>query len=207
MSVDTSASPSAETMPREMTVDEYSQLIAKWQEAYYTWNTSCVAYHNMMMFNTFTQQLPILTMTVTSNRSAPFDPLAEIRNARLKVASVWRRFLAEAIDFILLHALKILLIYFLSNYLHLIDETRLTVNYMLSSLLYEDTLSFPLELICIEFGYLIACIAFESFCLTRYGATPGKRLLRLRVLKCDHLQVQENGDVTIEPGTILNSGA
>ena len=41
----------------------------------------------------------------------------------------------------------------------------------------------------------------------RYGATPGKRLLRLRVLKCDHLQVQENGDVTIVPGTILNSGA
>jgi hypothetical protein len=26
--------------------------------------------------------------------------------ARLKVASVWRRFLAEIIDFILLHALK-----------------------------------------------------------------------------------------------------
>jgi len=54
---------------------------------------------------------------------------------------------------------------------------------------------------------LIASIAFESFCLARYGATPGKRLLRLRVLKCDHLQIQENGDVTIEPGTILNSGA
>ncbi|CAF4287037.1 unnamed protein product, partial [Adineta steineri] len=34
-----------------------------------------------------------------------------------------------------------------------------------------------------------------------------KRLLRLRVLKCNHLQIQENGDVAIEPGTILNSGA
>jgi uncharacterized RDD family membrane protein YckC len=48
---------------------------------------------------------------------------------------------------------------------------------------------------------------FQSFCLTRYGATPGKRLLRLRVLKCDNLQIQENGEVTIEPRTILNSGA
>ena len=44
MSSDTSAS-SVETKPRQMTVDEYSQLIAKWQEAYYAWNTSCVTYH------------------------------------------------------------------------------------------------------------------------------------------------------------------
>jgi hypothetical protein len=29
----------------EMTVDEYSELIAKWQQAYYIWNTSCVNYY------------------------------------------------------------------------------------------------------------------------------------------------------------------
>ena len=31
--------------PREMTVDEYSELVSKWQQAYYTWNTSCVTYY------------------------------------------------------------------------------------------------------------------------------------------------------------------
>lgn len=30
---------------------------------------------------------------------------------------------------------------------------------------------------------------------------------RLRVLKCDHLQIHENGNIIIELGTILNSGA
>ena len=61
---------------------------------------------------------------------------------------------------------RILIVFVLANYLHLIDETRLTLNYMVSSLLYEETLSFPIELICVEFGYLIASIAFEvgSFC-------------------------------------------
>ncbi len=77
----------------------------------------------------FFQQIPVLTsanlltMLTETNRSIPFDPLAEIRNglniffrkknfnrirflARLKVASVWRRFLAETIDFILLHVFK-----------------------------------------------------------------------------------------------------
>jgi len=53
------------------------------------------------------------------------------------------------------------MVFVLSNYFHLIDQTRLTMHYMVSSLLYEETLSFPLELICVEFGYLIACIAFE----------------------------------------------
>ncbi|CAF3991353.1 unnamed protein product [Rotaria sordida] len=196
-----------------MTVDEYSKLIAKWQEAYYAWNNSYVTYYNMMMFNSLVQQLPVLTgvnlLTTTTeiNHPVPVDPLADIRNARLKVASIWRRFLAEAIDFILLHAFKILIIFILSNYLHLIDASRLTLNYMISSLIYDETLSFPIELICVELAYLIGSIAFESFFLTRYGATPGKRLFRLRVLKCDHLQIQENGDVTIEPGTILDSAA
>jgi hypothetical protein len=32
---------------------------------------------------------------------------------------------------------------------------------MISSLLYEEALAFPIELVCIEFGYLIASIAFE----------------------------------------------
>lgn len=56
---------------------------------------------------------------------------------------------------------RILIVFFLANYLHLIDETRLTLNYMISSLLYEEALSFPIELVCVEFAYLIASIAFE----------------------------------------------
>jgi len=47
----------------------------------------------------------------------------------------------------------------------------------------------------------------QTFCLSRYGATPGKRLFRLRVLKCDQVQIADNGDVTIDPGTMLNIGA
>lgn len=38
-------SASSEMKPREMTVDEYAELVAKWQQAYYTWNASCVNYY------------------------------------------------------------------------------------------------------------------------------------------------------------------
>ncbi|CAF3082549.1 unnamed protein product [Rotaria socialis] len=209
-------SDTSEIKSNEMTVEEYTDLVSKWHQAYYTWNMSCVTYSNMMMMNAsqqFFRQIPVISssnfleMINEVNRSQPFDPLAEIRNARLKIASVWRRFLAEIVDFFLLHVFKILIVFFLANYFDIIDESRLTLTYMISNILYDETFSFPLELLCIELGYLITSIAFESFCLTRYGATPGKRLLRLRVLKCDHPQMQENGDLTIEPVTTLTSGA
>ena len=64
-------------------------------------------------------------MITETNRLTVSDPLIEIRNglystyewgysskyftidlARLKVAPVWRRFIAETIDFVLLHILK-----------------------------------------------------------------------------------------------------
>jgi hypothetical protein len=41
----TDSTTTVETKSREMTVDEYSQLITKWQEAYYSWNSSCVTYY------------------------------------------------------------------------------------------------------------------------------------------------------------------
>ena len=83
----------------------------------------------MNSFQQFAQQIPVLTsanllsMLADESQSTAFDPLAEIRNggfssdergmderilflARLRLASMWRRFLAETVDFILIHALK-----------------------------------------------------------------------------------------------------
>jgi len=43
--------------------------------------------------------------------------------------------------------------------------------------------------------------------LVRYGATPGKRLLRLRVVKCEPIiQIQENDELNNESVTILSIG-
>jgi len=101
---------SSDTKPQEMTVDEYAELVTKWQQAYYAWNTSCVTYYkyikidlknvlflflllelyfSTIMLNStqqFFQQIPVLTsanllsILTETNRSPPFDPLAEIRN-------------------------------------------------------------------------------------------------------------------------------
>ncbi|CAF0810085.1 unnamed protein product [Didymodactylos carnosus] len=200
----------------DLTVNEYSELVEQWRQAYYTWNTSCLNYYNMWMMNTFLQQLSTVTNThflaaaattaahSSQNIRQRFDPMIEIRNARLKIASIYRRFFAEVIDFIILHAFKLLSVVLLANTFHLIDENRLTLSYFVSSLLYEDTLSIPFELIFLEIGYALTSIAFEGICLARYGATPGKRLLRLRVLKCNHMNVQADGSVVVEPGILLN---
>jgi len=56
---------------------------------------------------------------------------------------------------------RILILFFLSNQFNLIDENRLTLTYMISNLLYEESFSFPIELLCIELIYLVASIGFE----------------------------------------------
>src|SRR5690348_13590920 len=95
------SSDTSETKPKEMTVDEYAELVAKWQQAYYTWNTSCVNYYKYLknvlylfflflklcfstiMLNSsrqFFQQIPVITsanllqMLTETNQSPPFDP-------------------------------------------------------------------------------------------------------------------------------------
>ena len=56
---------------------------------------------------------------------------------------------------------RILVVFFLSHYLNLIDENRLALKHMISSLLYEETFVFPVEFVCVELTYLIISIAFE----------------------------------------------
>lgn len=94
---------------------------------------------------------------------------------------------------------------------------------MITNILYEETLSFPIELVTVELIHLFGSIVFEvddfvfgkifylgffqTYCLTRYGATPGKRLFRLRVLKCDHVQIEDNGELNNDSVVMLNTGA
>jgi len=102
-----------------LSVEEYSELVQQWQRAYYAWNTSSITYYNMIMMNTFNQfvqQLPLITNThllavaqAAAAQRPRFDPMTEIRNSRLKIASMWRRFLAEIIDFVLLHIFKLVI--------------------------------------------------------------------------------------------------
>ena len=41
---ETSSDTSAARRP-EMSIDEYAELVGKWQQAYYTWQTSSVTYY------------------------------------------------------------------------------------------------------------------------------------------------------------------
>ncbi len=56
----------------------------------------------------------------------------------------------------------------LSNYFNIIDESRLTLSYMVSNFLYDETFAFPMELLGVELAYLIASIAFEVFIALYY---------------------------------------
>lgn len=44
-SVENNSSNTSEIKPKEMTADEYADLVSKWHQAYYTWNMSCATYY------------------------------------------------------------------------------------------------------------------------------------------------------------------
>ena len=44
-STENKLSDTSNNRPKEMTVDEYADLVAKWQQSYYMWNSSSVNYY------------------------------------------------------------------------------------------------------------------------------------------------------------------
>uniref|UniRef100_A0A7I4YFB7 RDD family protein n=1 Tax=Haemonchus contortus TaxID=6289 RepID=A0A7I4YFB7_HAECO len=107
---------------------------------------------------------------------------------QFKLASYLRRFLAEVIDFIFAFFIKLMLVYYLVE-MELVDLSRfdklLGNEADLQTLVDVTQELFPLELL----GKL-ACSLLEALCLSQslfprfLGQTPGKYIMRVRVIDC-----------------------
>ncbi|VDO80444.1 unnamed protein product [Haemonchus placei] len=108
--------------------------------------------------------------------------------AQFKLASYLRRFIAEVIDFIFAFFIKLMLVYYLVE-MELVDLSRfdklLGNEADLQTLVDVTQELFPLELL----GKL-ACSFLEALCLSQsvfprfFGQTPGKYIMRVRVIEC-----------------------
>ncbi|KAK6058894.1 ribosomal L28e protein [Cooperia oncophora] len=128
-------------------------------------------------------------VTVIHNPNGP-DLLA----AQFQVASYLRRFMAEVIDFVFAFFIKLLLVYYLveMDFLQLLHplyfcrfDKLLGNEADLQTLVDVTQELFPLELL----GKL-ACSLLEALCLSQslfprfFGQTPGKYIMRVRVIEC-----------------------
>ncbi|KAK5971738.1 RDD domain-containing protein [Trichostrongylus colubriformis] len=112
----------------------------------------------------------------------------DVLAAQFKVASYLRRFLAEVIDFVFAFFIKLMLVYYLVE-MEFVDLSRfdklLGNEADLQTLVDVTQELFPLELL----GKL-ACSLLEALCLSQsifprfFGQTPGKYIMRVRVIEC-----------------------
>ncbi|XP_046964462.1 protein FAM8A1 [Vanessa cardui] len=141
----------------------------------------------------FPFQVPIPPRQAPENQ-APGDPLspAEIiaRHGGFEyvIPPLYKRLLAEFIDFMLLFILKLIVTFIAVDMFELIDLDKF--DFYKFSEHYDDykyAMELTSEILLLEIIYRILVCIFEAFCLSGSvgrtgGATPGKALLGLRVV-------------------------
>lgn len=128
---------------------------------------------------------------------------------------LWKRVAAEIIDFVVLFYLKIMMTVLVLRHMgYLRDDNLIEVPLdimpkfdftEITEMDIEKAFSFTSELIALEIMNRIMITIFETLCLCKGiggavgGATPGKRMLGLKVVSCLHVAPQAHGRVIVCP--------
>eukprot|EP00088_Acartia_fossae_P024896 TRINITY_DN2573_c1_g1_i4.p1 TRINITY_DN2573_c1_g1~~TRINITY_DN2573_c1_g1_i4.p1 ORF type:complete len:313 (-),score=39.07 TRINITY_DN2573_c1_g1_i4:263-1201(-) len=158
----------------------------------------------------------------TTNTTLPSSvPTVNILEHRMyTLAPLWKRIVAEMIDFAILLVLKIIvalnavemLDIDLDNYEFLLDSLNPESIDMSSIMDYNAAVQFSSELLLIELMHRVIVCLYEAMCTSRGpagnqgGATPGKFIMGLRVIKCHQLIPAGGNRVLITPGGNLGFG-
>jgi len=122
----------------------------------------------------------------------------------LRIAPIWRRLFAEVVDFVVLLVVKVFVTLSLIDNFQLIDLDSIELDVIQDSgSIYDIAISLTSELILLELTHRVVVCFFEAYCLAKNGCTPGKNLMRLRVVHCESI-TEVNNRLVITPGTTLS---
>ncbi|XP_033727390.1 protein FAM8A1-like [Pecten maximus] len=146
-------------------------------------------------------------------RTAPTTNI--IRGTEYTIPSLWKRVLAELVDFAVLFYMKIIVTVIILRQMGYLrdDNNILDVHLDLVPVLdfakvdWDDALNFTSEIIALEVVNRVFITLFETLCIRQGygsigGATPGKRILGLKVVSCEEVIVPahfRNGGVIVIP--------
>jgi len=152
---------------------------------------------------------PRVNITVTRNQAAP--DLTEFT-----IPPIWKRALAETLDFILLFLLKVMVTFVIVDFFELIDLDNYSLPADILSLDpssikvdYTMALNFTSEILMLELLHRVVVCVFEALCTRRGpgglpgGATPGKAIMGLKVVRCDTVIPTGVNMVRVTPATDL----
>ncbi|RUS73053.1 hypothetical protein EGW08_019191 [Elysia chlorotica] len=145
----------------------------------------------------------------TQVRQGAGDQPQETQGVVLRVPTFWKRVVAELIDFTFLFYIKMTVSFFLMTELSLDHISFIASDDIFDSfndLDYDRAFAITFEVIALEIINRVLITIFETMCICRVvgggvalGATPGKRMMGLRVVSCDNLVAIDNERVRVAP--------
>ncbi|MCL4127846.1 UNVERIFIED_CONTAM: hypothetical protein GTU68_066016 [Idotea baltica] len=145
---------------------------------------------------------PAPSSTQTHQSTQPNQPQPQAQPRRQEtprqgleyaVPPIWKRFGAEMIDFLLLFIIKLGITYIAVDTFDLLEDVdKYDFETLSTDILtdYRAALNMTSDLLFLELIHRIGTCVFEALCLHRGprglgGATPGKKMMGLRVVRCE----------------------
>ncbi|KAK3579668.1 hypothetical protein CHS0354_036899 [Potamilus streckersoni] len=146
----------------------------------------------------------------TPNQAAGADRQNDERQGQLfRIPVLWKRVAAEMLDFIFLLYIKLIVTVAVVRHFGHVDENLIHYEIQLPFIIditemdYDKIFTLTSEVIALEIVNRICITIVEAFCLrqgfngTIGGATPGKKVMRLKVISFDNLIDHMDGRVFI----------
>lgn len=216
-----------------MTAAEYSESVRQWLVQAYQWQAITHSFPSYLAYQASLQQQNTQGAVTSSTSSAsasqtasaaPAVPAAtEQRNDQqppaiewheFSIPPLWKRIVAEIIDFFILFILKLVVTYIAVDWFSLIDVDRYDISFLTAAsgavskadLDFQTAVDFTSDFVLLESIHRLVVCIFEALCLhrgfggRRGGATPGKYLMGLRVVSCVQIAgMAEPGRVQVTP--------
>jgi len=197
-------------MSESMTAAEYSDSVREWLVQAYQWQAITYTFPTYLAYQASVQQQNNsqgATTSTASNGSTEQQnggqrqpqERQEIQWHEFTIPPLWKRIVAEIIDFCILFLLKLLVTYMAVDWFDLIDFHRYDISFLTaattgvnrsSDIDLQSALDFTSDFVILESIHRLIVCLFEALCLHRGfggrpgGATPGKYIMGLRVVSC-----------------------
>merc|ERR1719150_2951597 len=135
------------------------------------------------------------------------------------IPPVWKRVAAETIDFLILIVLKVMITFIAVDFFELVDLGQYDLPLDILSIHPDKldvrlALQFTQEILVIELVHRMVVCLFEALCTHRSvgppgmpgGATPGKVVMGLRIVKCNQVTSLGGNRVRVLPASDLGLG-
>ncbi|XP_054268513.1 protein FAM8A1-like [Macrosteles quadrilineatus] len=216
------------------THEKYFADLEKWLHEAYMWQGVAASFPYFLMCNQYMSQFPSNTGNEhTGNVRNPFlhDPTGR-NNAgfqqqqtrvtfshgiECKIPALWKRLLAEFLDFLILFILKLAVTWIAIDFFEIIDLAKFDLDSLqvdMRRMDYRVALQVTHNIMILEVVHRVVVCIFETFWLVGGvagrigGATPGKSMMGLRVVRCENVTNLPGNDeiVVVYPGTDLGLG-